>query len=328
MLETAPLVHRSQHFDGKVKRLKYCLRGLLTASCTIEWFAYLHTQKMESITKNQPHLYHKLQRPYLNRLLNTRQRLEALKQHYDYIVTSFPPPMMDVVFGNDRSGLILAVIPMIGVGDLELRLISSNWGQREGDLMIQLLDIGSVNSLFSISFSILKLSETHKEIFIGGLQGRKIAHRDHVILITRRLNGLRPKALLFFTLQQLAFIWGINSIRAVSDDLQVYRHIQKRRKISASYNKFWTECGGKLSSDGMFVLPPAFVAREISAIKVTKRKLYKRRYDMLAGFADQIRCRLSPLNTLCSGSDYTNSECHTEVTWDSPRELLLKNSVS
>ena len=36
---------------------------------------------MAFIVKHNPWLFHKLQRPYLNRTLNVLQRLEALKQH-------------------------------------------------------------------------------------------------------------------------------------------------------------------------------------------------------------------------------------------------------
>jgi len=36
-------------------------------------------------------IFQKLQRPYLNRTLNTRRRFQALKQHYQFVVAQFSP---------------------------------------------------------------------------------------------------------------------------------------------------------------------------------------------------------------------------------------------
>ena len=103
------------------------------------------------------------------------------------------------------------------------------------------------------------------------------------------MYGLRPKALLLFALQQLAATWGVTRLRAAGDEMHIYRHWQKRKKLAAGYDEFWIESGGKLADDGMFNLPATFIPREISTLKVNKRQMYKRRYLMLAEIADQIR---------------------------------------
>jgi uncharacterized protein len=78
----------------------------------------------------------------------------------------------------------------------------------------------------------------------------------------------------------------------VSDSNHIYQHFQKRKALQTSYDEFWLECGGTLSADGMFDLPATFVSREIATLKVNKRQMYRRRYEMLADLAEKIRTGL------------------------------------
>ena len=186
-------------------------------------------------------------------------------------------------------GQLLARLPLEKVGNFGLQLNCSRQ-EKEGDLVIGLVNLDTGVALFTLAFSITRFETGPKEILIGGLQGNKRANdKDLVISLTRGLHGLRPKALLLFVLQQLAAIWGISRLRAVSDDLHIYRHWQKRKHVAASYDEWWIESGGHRAGDGMFDLPVTFVPRETSTLKVNKRQMYRRRYIMLAEIADQIR---------------------------------------
>ena len=290
LLETAPLVHRDPSPGGIVKRAKYCLRGLAFAPYTSEWFEFLEKPKLTFIIQNHPALFHKLQRPYLNRTLNTAERLDALKQHYLFILDQFSQSLTEEVY--TPSGKLLLELPIEEIGTLELRLVCSKM-QKEGDLTLCLANKETASGIATLSFSISKWQKQHKEVFIGGLQGNKETDERTVVAITRDLYGLRPKALLFYIVQRLATHWGVGHLRAVSDDLHIYRHFQARRNVVASYNQFWDECGGALAPDGIFDLPAAFVPREISAIRANKRQLYRRRYAMLEGINHQLIARLS-----------------------------------
>jgi uncharacterized protein VirK/YbjX len=290
LLETAPLVHRDPSPGGIVKRAKYCLRGLAFAPYTSEWFEFLEKPKLTFIVQNNPALFHKLQRPYLNRTLNTAERLDALKQHYLFILDQFSQSLTEEVY--TPSGKLLLELPIEGIGTLELHLLCSKM-QKEGDLTLCLTIKESSQGVATLSFSISKWQKQHKEVFIGGLQGDKATDERTVVAITRGLYGLRPKALLFYLVQRLSTHWGVGRLRAVSDDLHIYRHFQARRNVVASYNQFWNECGGTLAPDGVFDLPPAFVPREISTIRANKRQLYRRRYAMLEGMNHQLIARLS-----------------------------------
>jgi len=287
LAETAPLIHPGHKLGSVFKQAKYCARGLIFASYSKEWFKFLQRPELAVVVRNHPYLFHKLQRPYLNRALNTRQRLEALKQHYRFVATHFSPAMMQEVYAT--PGKLLATLPLEGVGHFGLRLSCSR-KEKEGDLVIGLLNKDTGFVLFTLAFSIVRFEAEHKEIFIGGLQGSKLAKdKELIISITRSLYGLRPKALLLFALQQLAAGWGVTRLRAAGDEMHIYRHWQKQKNLEASYDEFWIESGGKLADDSMFDLPATFVPREISTLKVNKRQMYKRRYLMLAEIADQIR---------------------------------------
>lgn len=290
LIRTAPLIHRDRTPGGIAKRVKYCLRGLAFARGTGEWFEILQAPEMAVIVKDHSYLFHKLQRPYLNRVLDAEQRLNALKYHYKFVLAHFSRPMLEEVYS--RSGKLLVELDAGEVGSLEMRLCCSG-KQKEGDLLISLMKKKGENRLVAgLSFSISKYETDCKEMFIGGLQGSKLASKELIVFITRALYGLRPKALLFYVLQQLAANWGVTRLRAVSNDMHIYRHFQKRRAIAASYDEFWIECGGELAPDGFFDLPVAFVLRDISTIRVNKRQMYRRRYAMLAEFDAQIKSKL------------------------------------
>ena len=190
------------------------------------------------------------------------------------------------------AGLPLATIDLAEVGQFGL-MLDYGWHEKEGDLTLSLQDNRSGELLFTLSFSISNFEAGHQEIFIGGLQGNKSANdKDRIIDFTRGLHGLRPKALIMFTLQQLAMNWKITHLRAISDDTHIYRHAHKRKDLLVRYDEFWSECGGTLAPDGMFDLPVTPVEREISTLKANKRQMYRRRYVMLAEIADQIRASL------------------------------------
>jgi uncharacterized protein VirK/YbjX len=287
LVETAPLIHPGRKLGSFCKQVKHCARGVAFFSESNEWFELLQMPELADVVRNHPYLFQKLQRPYLNRTLNTRQRLEALKQHYRFVATRFSPAIKQEIYAT--PGKLLARLPLEKVGNFGLRLSCSRQ-EKEGDLVIGLVNMDAGVVLFTLAFSITRFEVEPKEIFIGGLQGNKRANDKALIIsITRGLHGLRPKALLLFALQQLAAIWGITRLRAVSNDMHIYRHWQKRKHLAANYDEWWIESGGKLANDGIFDLSVTFMPRKISTLKVNKRQIYKHRYIMLAEIADQIR---------------------------------------
>jgi hypothetical protein len=251
------------------------------------WFEILQRPELALVAGHHPHLFQKLQRPYLNRTLSTCQRFQALQQHYQFVVTEFSPVVRREIYAT--PGKLLAALPPVKADKFGLRL-SCCRQEKEGDLAIALVDLNDGVALFTLAFSVTQWEGEPREIFIGGLQGSKLANgRETIIAITRGCHGLRPKALLLFALQTLASLWGVARLRAVSDAMHIYRHWQKRKQVAASYDKWWLESGGQQATDGMFELPAGFVPRGPATLKAHKRQLYKHRYEMLTEIAGQIR---------------------------------------
>jgi uncharacterized protein VirK/YbjX len=120
LLTTAPLVHPQPGLRDQVWRVKYCLRGLARARLTREWFRLLRNPRLELVARAYPHILSKLQRPYLNRALGARQRLDALKSHYAFVLQRFPEKMLREVYAS--PGFLLASIPLEEIGQFSLRL--------------------------------------------------------------------------------------------------------------------------------------------------------------------------------------------------------------
>jgi hypothetical protein len=286
LVRTAPLIHPGRHLGSLCKQTKHCVRGLVFARHTKDWFEMLQRPELVAVAGHHPYLFQKLQRPYLHRALNTCQRWQALQQHYQFVIAQFSPVVRQEIYAT--PGKLLAVLPLEGVGNFGLRLSCSRQ-EKEGDLVIGLVNLDTGAVLFTLAFSITQWETEPKKIFIGGLQGNKQAcDKELIIAITRKLHGLRPKALLLFALQELCGRWGITRLRAVSDTMHIYRHWQKRKQVASSYNEWWVESGGQLAADGNFDLPATFIPREIATLKVNKRPVYKRRYQMLAEIAGQL----------------------------------------
>ena len=271
---------------GVLKRVNYGWQGVMFADEKKEWADLLRTPILANIASQRPHFHKKLLHPYLTKAWRTPEKLEALKQHYNFVKAQFPKAMSDAVCGI--SGIRLAEIVGENVKHLELRLQYAR-NDREGELSLVLFHAESNIEMVTLSFTIIRYYRNSRVMFVGGLQGHKSVSRRQVVALTRKLHGLRPKALLLFALQQLVALWGITSLRAVSDAKHVARHFLTQRAILASYDKFWIERGGIMAADGIFDLPVKTAPREMSAIKPNKRKMYRQRYALLTVVSHQLK---------------------------------------
>lgn len=288
LLRTARQVHPDPGWWDRLSRVKYCARGLLLPRLTRKWFDILDTSKLAVIGRNHPHIFSKLQRSYLDRSPGPWSRLQALKNHYRFVTLRLSDDSVHRIYGS--SGLVLTRIPLAGAGSIELRLSYYDSLSKEGEMCLAVHDGDTGGLLATLSFCVTRYEASRTEVFVGGLQGfTSPSQKERIITITRSLHGLRPKALLLFALQQLAAVWHLDSIRAVSDSQHVYRHYRKRKKVAMSYDEFWLESGGQPGADGLFALPTTAAPRDLTGMKPSKRQMYRRRYVMLQDLAEQIR---------------------------------------
>ena len=278
---TAGSVYPEATWDDRLARIKYVVRALSAPRATARWFALLASPDLAGCAAAHPRLYSKLQRPYLHRRSTVGDRLAVLQEHYWFLVRQIGPQARQALY-TSATGIELAGLPASDPGRYSLRLRYDDQFEKEGELIALIHDATSDTAVFTIAFTITAWSETRRELFIGGLQGRKGANdRDDIVRLTRSLHGLRPKALLLFVVQCLARRWDIGRLRAVGDSEHIYRHFRKRRAIHASYDAFWEESQGLRDPDGNHTLPAQPTVRRIDELPANKRALYRKRYEML-----------------------------------------------
>ena len=289
---TAPLVHPDPGFRDQLARLKYCVRALRHPRLTLEWFRLLDQPRLRPVTRRHPRLFSKLQRPYLHRRLGPAARLEAMRQHYGFLLGRLGDDAMAGIYRPE--GLLLGWLPETGSGCYALRLLYRDQFEKEGDLVLALREERSGGLLFTLTFAVGQPTPDTAELFIGGLQGSRQANeRERIVELTRTWHGLRPKALLVFALQRLAQLWNCQAIQAVGDAEHIYRHAHRRRDIPARHDEFWAECGGLPGAGGNFRLPAAPTVRDISELPRGKRPVYRRRYAMLELLGTDIQMALA-----------------------------------
>ncbi len=293
---TARRVHPEAAFSATMARVAYCLRGLLQPQVTRAWFRLLAQPHLAVVSREHPHILSKLQRPYLYRTLPVSGRLKILQAHYGFLAREMTTARLAEIYAG--GGYCLVALTLEGVGNFELRLLYADGFSKEGDLTLGLVDCASETVLFSLTFAVSTDTADRRTIFVGGLQGNKRANeRERVIAITRGLHGLRPKALLVFALRQVATQWRVNEILAVGNATHIYRHWSfgnrnKQKTVVADYDGFWGECGGMKDGHGLFSIPIHAEPRALSTLKANKRLMYRRRYEILSKFAQQIEQRI------------------------------------
>lgn len=267
------------------QQLKFIARGLTMPRLMRDWFQFWQLPQLAPLAGSHPRLLLKLQRPYLRRGLTAGARWEILCQHYAFATERFSAGGLRRIFSP--PGVLLARISAPAVGDFGVRLTYHNLFEKEGELSLVFYEEQKQTPLFALSFCVSGNGPDDREFFVGGLQGWKQANaREYIVAITRAMEGLRPKALLLFVLQTLAQHWHIRGLRAVSNETRELR--LRKTGINADYDEFWLDAGGQRGVDGNFILPAAFMPRDLAEIKPNKRPMYRRRYAMLEALAAQI----------------------------------------
>ncbi len=279
VLASAALVCRKKRGIRNIEhRLRFIGRSLTTPRLTRDWLALWRAPELAPLAETNSRLLLKLQRRYLRKGLVAGARWEVLRQHYCFALHQFSGAALKEIF--TPPGALLAQLSVAKVGGFSVRLVYHDLYEKEGELSLTFFDEELRERAFILTFCVTSWRPERREMFIGGLQGFRVANkRESVVAVTRGMFGLRPKALLLFTLQQLAAQWNILEIHAVSNQTRIQS--QAHLAINADYDQFWIESGGQLDDEGNYTLPATFVPRDLQAIRPNKRTTYRRRYEML-----------------------------------------------
>ena len=278
-----PDYRSSPHYRTK-DLLKIKVGRWLHPQASARWLSYIGVHPfLTAGLMRQPKLFTKILRPYLADSLSCAQRVDALIEHYDLIqtlgLTQLTSRGMAEQFtiyeGTTKSGEVFGI-------DL-----SATWqGHREGEFCLSLMY--KRESLFEINLS-LQIHQGQRILVVGRLQGTsRDDAQQWVRQATTDLHALRPVNVMLHAARNVAFILGCQTVRMVSNKNRVALNLWRRWRITANYDKTWTEAGAHLATDGFYEIEPLGEKEiDLSEIASKKRAEAKRKQallnDMYAG---------------------------------------------
>ena len=158
--------------------------------------------------------------------------------------------------------------------------------RKEGELVAQFESEQLGGMIAAAAFSFEEVEKGRWVCRIGCIQGHSKNDDNHSKTAQKMMNGLRPKSLIIFTLQELARELGCTAVYGAGDSIQAYRkkhaiHLPWRHTISFNYNAVWSESDGQPVAEGWYQLPLKAVQKDMSEIKTHKRAYYRKRYALL-----------------------------------------------
>ena len=278
-----PDFRSSPHYRTK-DLIKIQVGQWLYPQATARWLQFIGANPFLSAgVLRQPRLITKILRPYLHEGLSCGQRVDALIAHYNLVkqlgltalTTQGLMGRVTLYQGQAKSGEPFGI-------DL-----SAGWqGQREGEYCLSLMYKNE--TLFELNFTL----QTHQGrlcLLIGRLQGTSRSDAQQwVRQATTDLHALRPVNVMLHAARNVAFLLGCQTVCMVSNKNRVALNLWRRWRITANYDKTWTEAGAQLASDGFYEIEPlAEKDIDLSEIASKKRAEAKRKQallnDMYAG---------------------------------------------
>jgi len=261
-------------------RAKFLARSLLQPRLTRAWLGRLVQPDLAPLWQLRPRLASKLQRPYVSSEWNDLVKFAALLGHYDTLPSLFSLETRRTIY---QHGLDLLRFQTRVGRRLLVRLSYADQFEKEGELTLSMCDATSGLALAAATFVLARRDDT-TALIIGGLQANPDPRtRELIHDVAKEMFGLRPKAFVFWAVQQCAAAWNVARIEAVCDAQHIYRHRHKRRAIHASYDQFWTECDGERQAGGGWVLPLQPRERSSAELKPSRRKQHEQRYAAFRG---------------------------------------------
>jgi len=280
-------IHRAHAPYGLRKRLKFLVRAWKQPRLTRAWLARLAQADLAPLWMARPRLATKLQRPYVHCEWRVLERFAALMGHYDLLPRIFSADVRQAIYCKEGIALIRLANPTSG-RQLDVRLFYHDAFEKEGDLTLSICEVASGLRLAGLTFCLAQPAH-QRTIIIGGLQASRDPQTQVLIHdVSKEMNGLRPKALALWCLQQLAACWQVGRIEAIDDAHHVWRHWRKRINIAASYDEFWSESDGRRLPGGGWELPLQLKQRTRAELKPNRRKAHERRYAMLAALQPRL----------------------------------------
>ena len=247
-------------------------------------------------------LYELMTRIFFYKDSTATERLDGIINHFDYIQNIFTDEAIQSMYSIDKDNLLDDVsrikrgIVVWQSEELDMKAqLYYGAGQRKEGLLTLLLTLEN-QGVYHANFRFGKGFNGEPAMWIGTVQGYKDG-LDNAKTVTKKMFGYRPKNFIMFLLRHIAVICKVESIYAVSDEgFYANTHLVRghRTKV-AELNPLWEESGGVVCSDKRFFkIPLEEYRKPIEEIKSQKRSQYRKRYDLLDQYQEEVQENLKP----------------------------------
>ena len=164
--------------------------------------------------------------------------------------------------------------------------------RKEGELVLSLECDELGGKIISTAFSFQK-KEKDLICLVGCIQGHSVSNNTISKTTQKLMFGLRPKALIIYSLQEFARNLGCNKIYGVGNSIHTFNkkhaiHIPWIHKLSFDYDSFWFEVGAIKIKENWFDIPLIPKRKTMEEIKSKKRSMYRKRFALLDNLSEQI----------------------------------------
>ena len=248
------------------------------------------------LLQRQIGLYELMTRIFFYKNSTVSERLDAIINHFDYIQNVFTDQAIQSMYSVDMDNFLDDVSRikrgLVVWQSEELKMKAQLYygaGQRKEGLLTLLLTLES-KGVYHANFRFGKGFNGEKAMWIGTIQGYKDGLAN-AKTATKKMFGYRPKNFIMYLLRLIAQQCGVETIYAVSDEgFYANTHLVRghRAKV-AELDSLWQESGGELSQDERFyIIPLEEYHKPIEEIKSQKRSQYKKRYNLLDQYANEV----------------------------------------
>ena len=277
----------SASFAGEKKsyRIKQQLKSLFGALTnpyfTSKWYQILKSPDFHFITANRKRIFLKPYRVYMSTKWTKKQKTKVICDTYKFIMSK--GEFKNVII--DSQKLEIASLKLNNEIEATLNLGYDERFRKEGELVLSFKCDQLGGRVVAAAFSFEELKNGDWACRIGCIQGSK--NNENASKIAQKLfNGMRPKSLIVFAVQEFARQLGCAKIYGAGDSIHAYRqkhsiHIPWLHTINFDYDIIWKESGGHQKQDGWFELPLLPLRKSIEEIKSHKRAYYRRRYSQM-----------------------------------------------
>lgn len=260
--------------EGKWAALRWMFRRDIAAIRTA-----LGVEPFTAILAQYPDIALKPVRPYLAANLMRIHRCSAVIGHYTAAARLLTDAAL--VESHTRGRQLLAMSTVAGEVTVELTGQAGLYREGEWRLLLRLegrpvIEMG----LAIVDRSLLQFGGGGKILYIGALKSTSagVQGLEDSRKLTKAMEGLRPKTLLLLVAQNLASSLKLRGLVAASNAGHVFsRDYALRRRITADYDSFWLESGGRPMRRTMYALPLVKAQRDPADYKPNKRAQIRKR---------------------------------------------------